>query len=377
MKIRIFDTKSIIVFFGLLALFTLIFIANLIVITGIPFYFFMAILGGVLLFFIKKENIFIINIQEFFILLYLFWLLIPVFNAGSITSAFLQYYYYIISFLLFFFIRRICFNQRDWVLLSKSILYGGGVTSILIIANWNIIFQGDRVGVNGINVNYLAYALVTLLPLLYIYIYNRNYKTYYVFLLVFSLAIFLTGSRGALLALIVFYILLSLKKKEFGIFIGLLIITCSTMLLGFYDSLPQYWQARFDFENSTNNEVNWSSGRDETWAIALRLLHDNFIFGIGPNNFSEASGLQIGVHNVFLSLLVETGILGFISYFIILLSILIFVMKKDFYLGLIFILVEFPIFFTGVWESSPVLWSVLSLLMAYTTLFCKNNGYDR
>lgn len=371
-RIRTPNTKSIVVFFGVLSLFSLIFFANFIVVTGVPFYFLMTILGTIILLFISGEKYLLINIQDFFVLLFLFWLLIPVFNAHDITSSLLQYYYYLICFSLFFFVRRICFSRRDWFLLGQAILYGGMVTSVLMFANWNVIFQGDRVNINGINANYLAYSLVTLLPLLYIFICNND-RFYYVILLFFSLAIFLTGSRGAFAALLLFYILLSFKKPMFGLFLVLIIITCFTMLLGFYDSLPQYWQVRFDFHNSTNNNIDWSSGREDTWSMALKLFNENSVFGIGPNNFGEVSGFQIGVHNVFLSLLVETGILGFIFYFLIFTSILIFIMKRNLYLGFIFFAVELPIFLTGVWESSPVLWSVASLLMAYVVLFSEKN----
>lgn len=375
---NLLNTRNLIVILGAIALFSLIFLAKLIVVTGIPFYFFLIILGGILLVFLESKKIFVINIQEFFIIIFMFWLLIPISNAYNVMSSILQYYYFAISFLLFFLIKRFCFNEKDWVFISKALLLGGCITSILMILNFDSIFEGDRVNINGINANYLAYSLVTLLPVLYIFLNNRRKnKIYYCFLLLFSAAIFLTGSRGALISLIIFYVFLSFKKPLFGLAIFLIIISCFTIFLGFYDSLPQYWKTRFDFQSFASNDVDWSSGREATWTTAWRIFEDHYIFGIGPNNFGEIGGFGINVHNVFLSLLVETGIFGFILYFMAFFSILFFITKKNILLGVIVLLIEIPIFFTGVWESSPVLWVVLSLLMAYVTLFdVKNSKYQ-
>lgn len=370
---RNLNVRTLVVLFGSIALFSLIIFANFIVIAGVPFYFIMLILGGLFLFLIKKEKIFFVNTQECFIFLFMFWLLIPVLHAYDVLLSFQQYYYYIISFSLFFLIRRFCFSNKDWFFLGNAILLGGIITSVVMIVKWDVILQGDRVGIDGINANYLAYSLVTLLPLLYIFLcQNINNKKYYLFLALFSLAIFLTGSRGAFIALLIFCMLLSFKKPMFGVVIVSIVFFCSAALLSLYDSLPQYWQARFDFQNSGSADIDWTSGRDVAWSLAWSTFNDNFMLGIGPHNFANFSGLGIGVHNVFLSLLVETGILGFIFYFLILASIVFFIIRRNFYLGLMFISIELPIFFTGVWESSPVLWSVLSLLMAYVVLFPEN-----
>lgn len=363
------NIRHIIMFLGSMGLFSLIFLARLIVVVGVPFYFFSIIFGGLLLFFLKKEKIFFINLQEFFVLVFMFWLLVPVVNAYNFSSSALQYYYYLISFLLFFLIRRFCFNKQVWSLMANSLLLGGGLTSILMILNWNVILQGDRVNLNDINANYLAYSLVTLLPILYIFFNNKYYKFYYILLGLFSIAIFLTGSRGALIALAFFYIILAFKKPIFGLIIALFAASFFTMFVGFYDSLPAYWQARFDVQGSTGGDMDWTSGREATWSSAWKLSEEHYIFGIGLNNFPEISGFGINVHNVFLSLLVETGILGVLFYFFSFLSIVFFVLRRNFLLGLILFVIEIPIFFTGVWESSPVLWSVLSLLMAYGVLF--------
>lgn len=363
------NIRNIIVILGSMGLFSLIFLAKLIVVAGVPFYFFSIIFGGFLLFFLKKEKIFFINLQEFFVLVYMFWLLLPVVNAYNFSSSALQYYYYLISFLLFFLIRRFCFNKQVWSLMANSLLLGGALTSILMIINWNVILQGGRVNLNDINANYLAYSLVTLLPILYIFINNKHYKFYYILLGLFSIAIFLTGSRGALIALAFFYIILAFKKPIFGLIIALFTASFFTMFVGFYDSLPAYWQARFDFQGATGGDMDWTSGREATWSSAWKLFEEHYILGIGLNNFPEISGFGVNVHNVYLSLLVETGILGFLFYFFSFLSIVFFVLRRNFLLGLILFLIEIPIFFTGVWESSPVLWSVLSLLMAYGVLF--------
>jgi O-antigen ligase len=368
------DIKLFSVVLSAMALFLLLFASNLLLISGVPLYFFIMIVASLLVVAIKKERIFQIKKQELFILIFMFWLLVPVVNAQYVALSMLQYYYYFIAFYLFFFVQRICLNKNYWFLLVNALLLGGVITSLLMLVNWNIILQGDRVNLNNINANYLAYGLVTLLPLLYIMInIKKANKIYYGMLILFTMAIFLTGSRGALSSLLIFYFLFSVKKPIFGFGIFIVILSSFAILLGFYDNLPTYWQARFDFHNVDNNEIDWTSGRDQTWAFALKTINENFLLGIGPNNFGEISGFSIGVHNVFLSLLVETGIIGFSLYFLILVSIFFFIIKKDFYIGFMLALIELPIFLTGVWESSPVLWVVLSLLIAYVVLFHKDN----
>lgn len=368
------DIKFFTVFLSAIALFLLIFASNLLLVSGVPVYFFIMIIASLIMLAIKGERIFQINKQELLIFIFMSWLLVPVVHAQYISLSFLQYYYYCITFYLFFFVQRACFTKKYWFILVNALLLGGVVTSCLMLVNWNIILQGDRVNLNNINANYLAYGLVTLLPLLYLMITNnKGNKIYYGMLIIFTVAIFLTGSRGALSSLLIFYFLFSIRKPIFGLGVFILIISSFAILLGFYDNLPTYWQARFDFHNVNNNEIDWTSGRDETWVFALKTFKENFLLGIGPNNFGQFSGFSIGVHNVFLSLLVETGILGFFLYFLIIISILFFIIKRDFYIGLMFILIELPIFLTGVWESSPILWVVLSLLMAYVMLFHKSN----
>ncbi len=361
------DAHFLMVVSGTISLFSLIFLADLIVIFGVPFYLITILIGGGLLFFLRKEKLLFISFYDFIILIFMFWLLVSTSLAYNVFSSITQYYYYLISFVIFFLLRRFCFSKKDWIFMGNALLLGGGVSSILMLLNWNIILQGGRVNISNINANYIAYSLVTLLPILYIFLMKN--KIYYLLLIFFGIAIFLTGSRGALISFLLFIALLSFKKPVFGLVIGLIIISCFTMIIGFYDSLPSYWKNRLDFQGSSSSDIDWSSGREATWSAALRLFEDHYIFGIGLNNFGEISGLKINVHNVFLSLLVETGVFGFLFYFIAFFSILFYLFKRSFVLGLIVLLIEIPIFFTGVWESSPVLWSVLSLLIAYAVLF--------
>ena len=68
--------------------------------------------------------------------------------------------------------------------------------------------------------------------------------------------------------------------------------------------------------------------RLNVWSACLQLLKDNFIFGIGPGNYTFILGYglymnsaynALGAYNVFLEIAVETGILGLFIFSLILL----------------------------------------------------------
>lgn len=357
-----------------LTLLTVIWSVKIIVIKGVPLYFLFSIFSIFFLILTNKDEKYKIQINELYILFFMFWLMTSIIIAPNIFSAVQQYYYYIISFSLFFIIKRSVFSVSSWYKLSNYFLIGGLVVSVAMTLSWKLIFDNNRVDINGINPNYLAYSLITILPILYIKFRDGRIDIlFYSMLAIVSIAIFLTGSRGALISLFIYLFIIGIKKPLLGISIIILIIFFSSVIIGLYDSLPQYWQLRFDFNNATGSSIDWSSGRDDTWMFAWQLIKENYIFGIGLNNFGFVTSLSIGVHNAFLSLLVETGIIGFLLFFMIFVSILFTIYKVDKTIAAMIFLIELPILLTGIWESSPVLWCMLSLVVAYVKLVPKKS----
>jgi O-antigen ligase len=75
------------------------------------------------------------------------------------------------------------------------------------------------------------------------------------------------------------------------------------------------------------NQQDISSGRFTTWALLLGLVGDNPLLGVGYRLSTEKYGLI--PDNMFLSLSVETGVIGLLLYLSFLLSLCSFVYKNN------------------------------------------------
>ncbi|EGO4965446.1 O-antigen ligase family protein, partial [Escherichia coli] len=109
-------------------------------------------------------------------------------------------------------------------------------------------------------------------------------------------------------------------------------------------------------------QTDISSGRFSTWTSLLVLISENPIFGVGYRLTTEKYNLI--PDNMFLSLLVETGIIGFILYFSFLTCLLIYVIKYNrdkFPLLVAYIFSGFFIDISTFWVSVPVLFFVLAI----------------
>jgi O-antigen ligase len=128
----------------------------------------------------------------------------------------------------------------------------------------------------------------------------------------------LTFSRGGLLILAVIfmvYFLLNKPANQWRLFLSVCsflgIAWVASYFLGFrvLDTL----QNRFkDFSS------DGGSGRLELWGRAWDLFTSNPVFGIGASNFTEYNAFKYGdqlvVHNTFLEILTESGLIGLFFY---------------------------------------------------------------
>lgn len=200
--------------------------------------------------------------------------------------------------------------------LSSLVYYFAGLVSI------NFIFWGNGYSVYGLMMDRNFPRLIGLLsdPNVFAF-YNMVFFFYYltnpkkrlstIGLLLSSVSMLLTLSRGALIAiafgLVLMFITARLKQKLKLLFVlplGLFFVGFLTeKVLGF--SLVSLLVARFTSVQSDNG-----SGRLDLWQQGLDMLNDN-PFGIGIFNFQPYNeaiyGKQIFLHNTFLEVLVEGG----------------------------------------------------------------------
>ena len=131
-----------------------------------------------------------------------------------------------------------------------------------------------------------------------------------------GLSIFLTMSRGALVALMllgsVYVYRLGLKLRiAFGVVVVLAVLALFAP--------PTFWQ------RLRPDALSTGAGRTNIWAAGAQMLKHNFILGVGLSNFPVAydayagagpkfQGYQRDSHNSYLNILAEQGVVGLILF---------------------------------------------------------------
>lgn len=177
-----------------------------------------------------------------------------------------------------------------------------------------------------INANVMAGVFILFVPLLFSLILfalpllaRIEVLVYLIALIIVTLALFLTQSRGAFLAAFIglLSILLIRWRKGKWVFLAILAIV---FLLGFLNN----WQRMTDVIN-TGSKLQNLSGRLEVWSRALYMLEDFGLTGAGMGMFgymadalypfdSFIPGTMEHAHNLFLQIGVDIGIPGLISW---------------------------------------------------------------
>lgn len=159
------------------------------------------------------------------------------------------------------------------------------------------------------NPNYFSLT-ICIIPLLCVILSKFKYRT--LCILVISIAILLSGSRGGILASLVPLILYLYLKSKYKILYAIVMILFAFIAISLINSDLVPMLSRFDTSNS-----NFSSGRTDHWIKAIELFNENYLYGVGNNSFllyETENGRPIQVHNNFLRLLAEGGLVYFLSW---------------------------------------------------------------
>lgn len=144
----------------------------------------------------------------------------------------------------------------------------------------------------------------------------------FVVLLVFMLAIFLTGKRmPSLISVLLFFVSLYISNPKKNIPRDIVILSL-LLLVGycgyhyFINNADQFvdnvFLRRFAISYiSSSDGSDITSGRSELYKKAWALLKQEPIIGIGANNYSKMSNMGTSVHNTYLQVLCEEGVLRF------------------------------------------------------------------
>lgn len=309
--------------------------------------------------------------QEFFLSLIPFLVIAHAAFGFAYIKSSLSYelIYYGLPCIMLLSIRRIWRTNYDWLWLAYSYLAGCIVAAISLVVSWvtsNGAIYG-RLTVGELNANYVSYSLATGVTVALILILFSNSKVKNNLLIgvisMLSFAILLSGTRGSIISvvfLLAMYYSFQLKHQPLKVFwtLFLSIITAALLL----SVIPETVYTRIVSDGSTSDDV--SSGRYDIWSLATSFISEKPLLGNGLHYFESQSLNEVKVHNVFLTLLVEFGIVGFILYTSVIFS---FAFMKSENINIkhariLFIVSWLPIAMTGVWEFSIAPWFVYAWL---------------
>jgi len=144
-------------------------------------------------------------------------------------------------------------------------------------------------------------------------------------------SIVLTFSRGIWLSLLfgiflIFALGHKILKKNW-IFIVVVVILCLIPIILNWESIITRFASLQNVFTSVENSIEW---RKSLLRGSVKIFEDNPIFGTGLNTFAfvyslyqeRAGYFSINSHNYYLQLLTETGVVGFITFIVLALSIL-------------------------------------------------------
>lgn len=228
------------------------------------------------------------------------------------------------------------------------------------------LFFFDEIRSKGLmnDPNYFAMTLLISLIITIKFIKNSIFKVFISAVLI--AAIFTTGSKTALIILVllvIFYIIINILS---GNILTIINILCLSILISifvfvfanysyfnfnFLEKLPSFGRMLSVFKNGTQSINDGGSDRSIVWMNAISLIKYSFGFGIGLLDYVHVSKLISSVnlvaHNTYLQVMVEWGLLFSVVFIGYLLYILIYLIvtnknKRNFYLiGIMFVLLMY------------------------------------
>ena len=205
----------------------------------------------------------------------------------------------------------------------KSFVFGGIVIGILIYFNIGITeSEFNRIYMFGEDPNYVGYRLVFTLSVIFVLVGNHKLLNKpYRLLLVLAIPLLLsavvsTGSRGAMICFLMLNFIFVFKVKTKWYFKFFIILFTIAIVLLMIDLIMQDEEAYARVLRTI--EDGDTAKRTEIWSDLIPLYLKNPIIGIGETGYIFESykiyGELQGSHNVYIELLIKTGVFGLIIY---------------------------------------------------------------
>ncbi len=143
---------------------------------------------------------------------------------------------------------------------------------------------------------------------------DKKYTQNTIFLVLFIIALFMTQKRSYLVANIIAFLVVFFKyaiksKNGYKTFFMFTFFIAVVYLVFMYS--PQT-QGIIQKMNSLEKIDDVTNGRSDLWNITLKIWRNKPIFGVGINSIVDR--YHMSTHNVYIQLLAEVGIVGFVAY---------------------------------------------------------------
>lgn len=282
---------------------------------------------------------------------------------------------------IFLSIRTTVTTSRQFSIVVLGYLAGCVYTLFLLVEqNQQAVFapelSAERLGIQGVNLNYMAYALTTGLVLL-VAIWQthrpgpglRSVLILIVPVLCFGLV--KSGSRGAVVGTALIALWIVAKKIWLGLGIGVPVAAVSIAALATFTGWAD--DALVVLDHSLSRSTGDLAGRLSIWPYARAYIAAHPLQGIGGGVLRAVNPYGIGAHNVPLEVASGLGIVGLALLTGVVYSALVAETRsvdprvRSLVVGAL-IVASGPIVLSGHWELSPSGWLALALISRIAVL---------
>ena len=354
-------------------------------------------LSLILYLFINKRRLRLDRIDRLFFIIFGYGYLLAFFRGAFLGQGVVDYAVndaYLFSFCI---LSSIVIKNLDLTSVEiKKIVFFFLIAVVFNVAwiFWEVVSGGAVFRATGFFKNPNQAALAVALGFLYLLVYLPGSFVARVLtfsgLTAFALAIVFTGSRSALLILVIttFLWYLGTSNRSFGKFLVVVgtVIFVSVSAAAIFSTFEtlESMASRFDIDNDS---LASGSGRTDLWLSGVKLSMDNLFIGVGASQYQSYHQQYIdradvyktvlendlGLHSDYMVMFVEFGLLSFMMYFYIvwyLVRSLIasFAYTQDRKLGSFFLLAVVGVLITGIFQEQFKLmtyWLIFSLAMAF------------
>ena len=271
----------------------------------------------------------ILLIFTFYCLLSSFWAEYPEKAINRAKTLAILSIFLIVSFNMFMSIKN------SYEILLKLILWAGFTFSIYIICYYNpinyfnLLITGKRIGAEISNVNLIGLQ-TSISVLIALFFATFKDKRYYLVLILPLIVALGTGSRKALITIILGFVAVLLMKFKSKITLKNVIslfvyIIAFIIIMNILLKIDIFSSAFSRFENMINAYINNDSGdssieeRNLFITSGIEAFKNNPIFGLGAGNSNIVTYALVGkntyLHNNFVELLATLGVIGFCIYY--------------------------------------------------------------